>query len=903
MLNELWSDLRYRLRAILWREAVERDLDDELRFHIERQAEKYVAEGMSPAEAIRRARIAFGGVSRIKDDTRDARGTAMLEHLIQDLRYAIRGLRARPGFTTIIVATVALGVGANAAMFGVLDRLLFRAPAHLIDPPLVHRVYLGGTTNGIRNTVRRIEFPTYADLANGSSSFSAAAAFAYRDEAVGSDEGIEEVVVAAVTSSFFDFFSARPVIGRFFVQDEDMPSRGAAVVVLAHSYWQSRYGGRRDVIGTALRIGRETYIVIGVAPPRFEGISDQRAPAAFVPVTTYGATMRPNFSTAYSWSWLEMIVRRRPDIALEVARADLNQAYLGSWRKLAVGSRTYPTFEAAQAAQAHATLAPIQLARGPHAGPDSKVVKWLSAVAFIVLLIACANVATLLILRALQRRRELALRTALGATRPRIVQQLFTETLTLAVLGGVGGLMAAQWGGGVLRRLFLDANGSTDVLGDSRTLTLAIAVTLAIAMIAGLAPALQSGGVAPGEAFKAGSRNVGYRRSRTRSSLVVAQATLSVVLLVGGGLFVSSLRQLRAIRLGYDVDPVIYVRIRFREPPPNAPQLAHLTNRLVEAAGTIPGVMSATPVISVPFLGGERQTLHVPGVDSVDHLGRFSLQAGSPDYFATMGTRILRGRGIERTDVATAPRVAVVSEAMAQALWPGREAIGQCFRIRSDTVPCTTIVGIAENVRMHSLTATPEFTYYLPEVQYHSFSTGAVNGLFVRVDDHGADLVETVRRELQRIMPGSSYVVAMPLQQLVDPSMRSWETGAMMFLAFGALALALAAIGLYSTIAFGVAQRTQELGVRIALGAAGKHVMGLILGEGLRLTVMGIVVGGAIAFAASPSLSPLLFRVSPRSPAVYAIAALTLLAVGALASALPAFRAARVDPNRALKAE
>jgi predicted permease len=900
VLSEFWSDLRYRLRALLRRAELERDLDDELRFHIDREAEKHLDRGAARDEALRRARSSFGGLDQAKEGARDARGTRIVDNILQDSRYAWRGLRARPAFAVVVVATLALGIGVNAAMFGVLDRLLLRPPAFLTDPSSVHRVYLESTSNGRLIRERKLEYTTYADLVRWSTVFSASAGFAYRDEAVGSDADVEELVVAAVTGSFFDFFSTRPVIGRFFSPREDVAPLGSPVVVLSHSYWQSRYGGSADVLDVMLRIGAGSYRVIGVAPAHFEGVNDMRAPVAFVPVTAYAATRDPTFATKYTWSWLEMLVRRKPGVTLEAATVDLTNAYRQSWLQLEAGSSENPSFEAAQA---RATPHPIQLARGPQAGPDSRVLKWVSAMALIVLLIACANVANLLLVRAVRRRNELVLRSILGGSRARITQQLLTEILLLALLGGVFGLAAAQWAGGALRRLFLDANGAAGVFGDARTLVVAAVLTLATAAIAGLAPALQGARAGLPQSLRAGARSVVHGSSRTRSALVITQVALSVVLLVGAGLFVNSLAQLRSVRLGYDVDPIVYVRARLRDAPLDAQQRAQLVDQLEEAARSIPGVTNATPTLSVPFRGGESQRLYVPGIDSVNHLGRFALQAGSADYFATMGTHIVRGRGIEAADRANTPRVAVVSEAMAGALWPGRNALGQCFRIRDQTAPCTTVVGVAEDVRMLSLTGPPDFIYYLPKAQYPGGDPWQYPEFFVRVSGRSADAIESIRRRLQSLMPGSSYIIATPLQLFAEPTTRPWRIGAALFVAFGALALVLAAIGLYAVIAFGVAQRTRELGVRTALGASNGDVLRLVVGGGMRVTAAGAVAGTVIALISSQWLTPLLFNVSPRTPAVYVAATLMLLSVGVLATALPAIRATRIDPNRALRAE
>jgi putative ABC transport system permease protein len=307
---------------------------------------------------------------------------------------------------------------------------------------------------------------------------------------------------------------------------------------------------------------------------------------------------------------------------------------------------------------------------------------------------------------------------------------------------------------------------------------------------------------------------------------------------------------------------------------------------------------------SVPFYSGESRGLWVEGIDSVRKLGRFQLQAGSPEYFATTGTRILRGRGYTADDRAGTPLVAVVSEAMAKALWKDENALGKCFHIGSDTMPCTTVIGIAENTKARNITGHGEFMYYLPMAQYlATLGQPSMLALFVRVGGRPEDFVETTRARLQRLMPGPSFVTTRPFHQIVDPTMRSWTSGARMFLAFGVIALALAAIGLYAVISFAVAQRTQELGVRVALGARGVDLLRLVVGEGVRVTVGGVAIGIVFALVASKGIGELLFGVSSRDPLVFSIVALTLIAVGVLASAIPASRASRVDPNVALRAE
>jgi len=374
---------------------------------------------------------------------------------------------------------------------------------------------------------------------------------------------------------------------------------------------------------------------------------------------------------------------------------------------------------------------------------------------------------------------------------------------------------------------------------------------------------------------------------------------MSVLLLVGAGLFVRSLHNVRSMRLGYDVDPVLYVELNLRGLRLPVDQRAELARRLVDAARVIPEVESAARGISVPFWSTESLGFIVPGVDSLRRLGHFTVQMASADYFTALGTRILKGRGFTEADRADGPLVAVVSQGMAEAVWPGKDAIGQCIKIDRPTDPCRTVIGVAENIHQNSLTENQKLQYYLPSDQMRPNEAN----VFVRTRGNANAHAETVRRALQRVMPGASYVTVMPMREIIDPRQRSWQIGATMFLVFGALALVLAAIGLYSVIAYGVALRTQEIGVRIALGAGMSDVVRLVLGQGLRFAVLGIGVGGAAAWWASRWVGPLLFSVSPKDPVVYGTVAVVLLAAALLASAIPAVRAARVDPNVALRTE
>src|SRR5215204_3971633 len=645
-ISDALSDLRYRLRAVFRRKTVERELHEELGFHIEHEARKLQATGLSPDDALRQARLAFGGVERIKDDTRDTRGISWLETFAADVRYAVRGLRARPAFTAAVVLTLGLGLGANVAMFSIVDQLLLRVPPYLRDTDRVHRVYLTSRDGDRDVTERSTEYARYLDFARFSRELDATAMFAYRPFAIGVGEDAREMPVAIVSASFWQFFDAAPVIGRFFTARDDSLPTGSPVVVLSHALWQERYGGAPDVLGQSVQIGPVLCTIIGVAPPGFVGIADEGAPAAFIPATTHAYTVaarrgRIDYYTSYNWSWLSVLVRRKPGVSIEAVSADLTNAYRVSWETQRAISRGLKPLDVAKP---RAVAGSVVLERGPNASPVARVALWIGGVATIVLLIACANVANLLLARALFRRRELAVRMALGAGRGRLIAQLLTETLVLGALGGVAGIAAAQWGGTILRTLFLSEAGGTGVVRDPRTLVFAGASAVVVGLLTGLVPALQAGRQALAPTLKAGVREGTYQRSRTRTVLLVFQGALSVILLVGAGLFVRSLHNVRTLRLGYDVDPVLYIHPNLRGLELSAPEAAQLARRLVDEARSMPEVASAARGISVPFWSTEGTGFFVPGVDSIRRLGRFTIQMASADYFETMGTRILRGR-------------------------------------------------------------------------------------------------------------------------------------------------------------------------------------------------------------------------------------------------------------------
>ena len=824
-----------------------------------------------------------------------------LESILQDLRYAIRGLRAKPGFTIAVVATLALGIGANAAMFGIVDRLLFRPPPLLKSPETAHRIYLYQTFRGKERASSGGQYARFKDIERWTSKFSEVAGYTNRELAVGVGDAAREMRIGIVSANFFSFFDAPPALGRYFLASEDQPPEGTPVVVLSDAMWQTQYGERRDVLGEKIQIGPTIYTIIGVAPKGFVGLWPDQPPAAFIPITSYaaGTGFKPrtgNWWTTYSWGWMSVIVRRKPGVSIEAANADLTQAFVRSYQaQIAEQPRSTPI----ELARPHGMAGSILAERGPNASSVAKVATWVGGVSVLVLLIACANVANLLLARALRRRREIALRLALGVSRWRLLSQLLTESVVLALLGGVAGLLVAHWGGALLRAGLFQKSEAAAGLRDPRTIAFATLAALAVGLLTGLAPAFQARRADLTQDLRAGAREGTYGRSRLRIALLVFQGALSVVLLVGAGLFVRSLRNVEGVRLGYDVDPVTMVNLNMRGVKVDSAQMVALRLRLLDAARRIPGVERASLQTSMPFWSMWSNSLYVEGIDTVGKLGQFDLNAVSEDYFKTMGTRIIRGRGISDHDIENAPKVVVVSDAMGKVLWPGKDPIGQCIRMGSDTTPCITVVGIAENIKEQSLSADSGYYYYLPAMQFNPNN----GGLFVRTRGEADRMKETLRRELQKVMPGASYVTVTPLTEILGGVTRSWHLGATMFVAFGFLALVLAAVGLYSVIAYNVQQRTHELGVRVALGAQVQDVVRLVVTDGLRLAIAGVAIGGAVALWAGKFVKDLLFEVSPRDPVVFGVVVTTLVLVAIAASWIPARRASRVDPNVALRAE
>jgi predicted permease len=886
------------------RERALRDLDEEIRTHLEMRADWLVAHGW-PADAARQeAMRRFGDLEparhrlRSGAQRREARmlRSDRLDALRHDLAYALRQMRRAPGFTAAIVATFALAIGANATMFGILDRLLLRPPAFLADPARTHRIYqVTRSTEGADDFRTNTSYKRYLELRQALGDLGESATFFDAELVVGRGEDARELRTGLVSASFWKIFDAPPVLGRVFGAAEDSTPGGQPVAVLGYGFWQSRFGGARDVLGKTLDIGGRQYTIVGVAPRGLSGMWVEQI-AAFIPVTAAAFDMfGERYYTTHNIGWVEMLVRRAPGVTPAQIETRLTTALAQSYAAESAGrSRGRPVAEL----HPRVMLGSVLADRGPNRSQSASVATWLGGVAMVVLLIACANVANLLLARARRRSREIAVRIALGIGRARLVGQLLTESVLLGLLGGAAGLAVAYWGGNILRATLLP---NVDWTGSTLDLRLLVATTgfaVLAGILAGLAPAVQASNADVAGALKAGGREGSLHRSRTRTALLVLQVGMSAVLLIGAGLFLRSLTNVRDLRLGFDVDNVLYLSFERRGEQMSDSTKTLLAERMRERAAALPVVSGAAITSTVPFWMRWNEDLYVTGIDSVSKLGDFTLNAVSPEYFRTVGTRILRGRGFEPTDRKGAPPVAVVSEGMARVIWPGTDALGQCFRVGADTSPCTTVVGIAEETRTGSLEDSGEYEYYLAADQ-----RDRKEAIFVRTTGPAAAQMEPIRRELQRLMPGTAFVTARTMVDVMAREIRPWRLGATMFTVFGGLALVLASVGLYGVIAFNVVQRLHELGVRVALGARTTDIIRLVLAEGVRVVLVGIVLGVGIALLTGRYVSSLLFHVSPRDPWVLGAVGAALLVVAVGASLVPALRASRVDPNLALRAD
>lgn len=803
-----------------------------------------------------------------------------MDALIQDFRLALRSLARNPGMSLAAILTLALGIGANTAMFGVIDSIFFRPPAHIVDPGRVIKIF--ASPGSVRT------WPRFQQFKQQSHTMAVAAYFGPRAVSLGQGSEAREVKASLASANFFKVLGVTPRTGRFFTDEEDRPGSGAAVALISEEYWKRELGGTQTALGSKLRVGDQMVTVIGVVPERFTGVG-RTLSDIWLPMAVSGPSMLwKNVLDCETCSWLQLIGKLSPGITPEQATSELTTLFKGN---LAQPSDSSTRIK----------LVSMQEVMGTDAVRGVTLSTWLAAACGIVLLIACVNVANLLLTRATRRQREMAVRLALGSRRTHLVRQLYIESGILALLGGTAALLVTLWTGPVLQALLLADTAAEPI--DLRVLGFTFAVASLTTLLAGLAPALYSTRPDLVTALKAGAREGGGARSWLQSGLLIGQIAMTVTLLTGAALFIRSLRGVEGLRLGFDPQYVTVIDGNLA-PIRSTPQaISAEFERMRERVSHVPGVTGTTLSIGFPFRYNFGVGFTAPGLDSLPSMDGPYLSAVMPDYFATMGTRVLRGRGFTEADQAGSQRVMVIGEITARTIWPDKDALGQCLIINAQQDACRQVVGIVEDGRQNRI-MDPAAQVFIPLAQA---DTGAMNSpvtsLVVRTREDAEQALPALREAIQSTSADLPYMNIQPMGYLFADEVRPWQLGAILFSLFGGLALLLGAVGVYGVLSYAMSQRTHELGVRMALGAQRERLLGMVIGKGVQIALSGVLIGAGGALLAGKALASLVYGVSPYDPLNLLIVGVILVFVAVLASLIPAWRVSRVDPMVALRAE
>jgi predicted permease len=902
-----------RLAELFRKGARERDLADELESHLQLQIDDNLRAGMSPAEARRQARLRFGSVDAVKESQRERRGLPRLEALGRDLRYGTRLLVRAPGFTAVVVLSLAVGIGGNSAIFSVINALTLR-PLPVPRPHELSQVITEDDSSNPAGT--QLSYPVYqqllAQLPAGARLGAMSRVMTRASGVADGGTGSVPTTVQLVSGEYFTALDLAPALGRFLGASDNRDPGAHPVVVLGHGFWQKHFAAAPDVVGRTVRINDLRFTVIGVAPAGFTGVWLESPAELFVPLA-----MQANLRYAQNYSsidgdstrpflhqskirWLEVILRtdgeHRPQAlaALRQVYAQTQAADAGRMndpqeRRLALASRLgLQPFERGFSSLRRRFLSPLLVLMG---------------MVSLLLLIACANTANLLLARASQRRREIALRLSIGATRRRLVQQLCTESLLLGLLGGALGLLLAPAVAELLVRM-VTANSTGPlpfaVTPDRRVLLFTGVVCLATIVLFGLTPALRSTRLEIASTLRAGGRGImSGAGSRPARLLVVGQVALSLVLVVVAGLFLRSLRALHTMDLGFDRQHLVSVVIGARGPGLAADERPSLA-RLVEQVEALPGVSSASGA-QCGLVSGCRTTsgnLKITGYEPGPH-ENISVRTSrvGQRYFQTVGIPLVAGRDFDDRDREGGPQVAIVNEAFVRRYLPGTGAVGHRF---GKGGPFIEIVGVVRDARTSSVQEAPMPTAFFPLAQAHGASAGTLE---VRTTGDPGVLAASLGRVLAEREPRVVVERVRTLSEQVERNLVQERALARLTGVLGMLALGLACFGLYGLMAYAVAGRTTEIGIRTALGASSTRVLWMVLGESLRLVAVGLAVGLALVLVASRFLAGQLHGVGATDPPTVLLSALALVLVAALAAYLPARRASRVDPLIALRAE
>lgn len=866
---------------------MESEMDAELRFHIDSLAEDLARGGVPPQEALRRARLEFGAIERFKEEARAARGVSFLDEIMQDFHYGQRVLRKRPGFAMVAICTLALGIGATTAIFSVVNAVLLR-PLAIQDPSRV--VYV---QEQWRDLFPGLSVGNFVDLKKQSASFAELCASNNASFNLQARDVPERVDGEIATADYFPTFGVQPIAGRFFTADEDQPGH-ANVVVISERLWRTHLHADPAILGQAIRINGVPATVVGVMPKSFDPLlnnSELWVPAAFTPQQL----------ADHDDHYLSAMGRLKPGQSLPQGQAELNVIA----RRL---QQQYPIDDQDRGLR----LQPLATALLGDQRVGLRMM--LAAVAFL-LLIACANIANLQLTRARSRQKEIAMRAALGASPGRIVRQLLVENLVLGLAGGAMGVLLAYWAVS-----WIIAHGPAEMprLGesriDARTLAFACAVSLASIFLFGLAPALRSASARLSEVFKSGTGTLAGVRDRVRSLLVVGEVSLALILMVGAGLLVRNALLVSHIDPGFDTSNVVVGRVGLPDSGYGNPLVARQTfERMIAVAQALPGVQSVAVVSRAPLAGGGSSNGLIPEGKSLDpsNLVNSQLQIISPSYLSTARLPLRAGRDFTSQDTRDRTLVAIVNETLARTMWPGENPIGKRFACcesgpkgRMDPV-WHQVVGVVGDVRAWGLDREVQPEFYIPLAQMPPSAwdwVGRTMDLVLRT--HGNVLpVHELQSVVASVAPGVPIYRLSTMQQKISSTLERSHFDTFLLAIFALTALLLSSVGIYGVLSYTVAQRTRDIGIRMALGASQPRIVWDVLGYGLRLAAIGLAIGLAGAFAGTRLLSSLLYRVRPTDAATFVAVSLILLAVALLASYLPARRATRVDPMVALRYE
>jgi putative ABC transport system permease protein len=802
-------------------------------------------------------------------------------NLLRDVRYAVRVLAKSPGFTAVAVLALALGIGANTAIFSVVKAVLLSP----LPYPEAERLVWIWETNEVNNILQEpASLPNYDDWSKQSRSFEGVAAFDNVPLALTGEGEPERIEGAAVSANFFPVLGVEPTLGRGFLAEENTPGKNR-VVVLSRGLWQRRYGSNPKVVGQTLTLNGNPYTVVGVAAEGFKHPDSGPRPEMWVPLAF-------NLEqAARRGDYLSVVARLKPGAGLEGARAEMG----------AVASRLAEAYPATNAGWG-VTLVPLH----ERLVGDVRTALWvLTGVVGFLLLIACANVANLLLVRAASRRQEIAVRTALGAGRLRLVRQFLSESVLLALAGGALGLLFAMWGIDVLLALGPSNMPRLDEVGlDGKVLAFTLLVSLATGVVFGLLPALYATGSDLTEALKEGSRSstAGVGGRRVRNSLVVAEMAIAVVMLTGAGLMIRSFARLQEVDPGFKPERIMSVNLalpgsKYKE----SPQLTAFFEQLLGRVSALPGVESAAAVSALPLGGGgDVLAFVVEGrpAPPPEQVLDAEYRVVTPDYFATMGIPLARGEGITARHAAGSPAVVVVNETMAHRHWPGEDPIGKRINLGNpETAPWRTVIGVVRDIRHEGLDKVPYPQMYSPYAQFPRRSMTLV----ARAAADPLGLAPGVRREVAALDKDLPLYNVRTMEQVVAESVARQRFTMLLIAVFAGVGLLLASVGIYGVISYTVSQRRHELSVRLALGAQARDIVRMVVGQGMLLALGGIGAGLAAAFLLTRVMASLLYGVSATDPLTFALVPLALAGVALLASLIPARRATRVDPAGALR--